>query len=69
MLEKAQKSSPSVCSRNLFDDAKLWGVAIWNVEKTILWLENIAASLTIKRKEVKVFQLKTPFIKFEPFDR
>lgn len=34
MLQEAQKSSASsICSKNPFDNAKLWGVTIWTAEK------------------------------------
>lgn len=70
MLEKAQKSTTNnQCAKNPLDNAKLWGVTIWTVNKAITWIENIFASITIKRKEVKLFQLKTPYLKFEAFDR
>lgn len=71
MLEKAQKSTTNIqcTNKNPLDNAKLWGIAIWTVDKAIKWIENIIASITIKKKEVKLFQLKTPFLKFEAFDR
>ncbi|XP_044732466.1 uncharacterized protein LOC123295258 isoform X2 [Chrysoperla carnea] len=82
MLERARLQSTNKTAVNPLENARIWGIPIWSVEKILNWLEKVAASIlqksddlsTLKKKSklkstVKVEDLKPPFIKFEPYSR
>ncbi|KRT83785.1 hypothetical protein AMK59_3598, partial [Oryctes borbonicus] len=69
MLERARKTT-TVISKDPLEQARNWGITIWAVEKAFTWLDKVALSVkaSIKRNH-KIFEFKTPYIKFEAFDR
>lgn len=68
MLQRA-RCKPTVVVNDPLEEARKWGVTIWPVEKTLSWLDQLAIKVLSQKKKVNVFELKTPYIKFEAFDR
>lgn len=82
MLERAL-TQPQQCSVDLLDNAQSWGIPIWSTDKLHTWLEKIYASFKDKynlkqlkqvnqhssEKDIKIKNLKGPFVKFESYRR
>lgn len=81
MLERAL-TQPQKCSVDPIDNALNWGIPIWTTDKLQAWLEKIYLSLKesanfkcinnrsgTDNKDLKVKDLKKPYIKFESFKR
>lgn len=79
MLERAL-TQPQQCSVDPLNNAQTWGIPIWTPCQLKAWLEKISASLkdynslkpdtrTSSGKDLKVKQLKEPYIKFESYKR
>ena len=82
MLERAL-IQPQQCSVDPLYNAQSWGIPIWAIDKLQAWLDKIYASVKdtdhLKRsknsnqqsttKDLKVRNLKGPYLKFEAFQR
>ncbi|XP_022901356.2 MATH and LRR domain-containing protein PFE0570w isoform X1 [Onthophagus taurus] len=71
MLERARKT-PTVITKDPLEEARNWGITIWSIDKTFAFLEQVSASYKLSNKKKttqKFFELKTPYIKFEAFNR
>ncbi|XP_018326232.1 protein chiffon isoform X2 [Agrilus planipennis] len=70
MLAKARVQS-SVSTKDPLEEAKSWGISILSVEKAFVWLDKVELSvkLSLEKKKLKAIELKTPYLKFEAFDR
>lgn len=80
MLERAL-TQPQQCSVDPLDNAVTWGIPIWHTHELVAWLDKIYNSLketnnlkrenqfTATKKDIKVKQLKEPYLKFESYEK